>query len=295
MRRFVLLFVTRAYVGASLIVCPGLLAGCGASFVDLPSLNKATLNSDLETGAVANDTLPDNKTDAGAAPKFEGEPASLAQAVALEPHSKQGSELVSFAKAAEPFISTATPGNTAYKIGPQDVLDISVFKVPELTRSVVVSHVGTINLPLVGEVQAAGKTAREIEHDLTAQLGAEYLQSPQVTVAVKEYNSQRVTIDGAVKKPGVYPIRSKTTLLQLTAMAGGLQDSADHSGLVIMRQDKGKRSARTFNINDIRAGRTEDPPLEQGDVVVVSHSAMKATWQTFLKGLGAAGSAAIFF
>ncbi len=280
MRRFVLLVVTRAYVAALLIVCAGVIAGCGASFVEVPSLDDKTLTGDLETGAVANDAPPNNKADAGDTPKLKRKP---------------NSELVSFAKAAEPFMSAATPGNTAYKVGPQDVLDISVFKVPELSRSVVVSHVGTINLPLVGEVQAAGKTAREIEHDLTAQLGAEYLQSPQVTVAVKEYNSQRVTIEGAVKKPGVYPIRSKTTLLQLTAMAGGLDDAADHTGLVIMRQDKGKRSARTFNIDDVRAGRTEDPMIEQGDVVIVSHSAMKAAWQTFLKGIGAAGSAAVLF
>jgi polysaccharide export outer membrane protein len=94
------------------------------------------------------------------------------------------------------------PSSSAYKIGPLDVLDISVFKVAELSKSVQVADGGTINLPLVGEVPAAGKTAQEVETDLTAKLGAKYLQSPQVTVFVKEYNSQRVTVDGAVKKPG---------------------------------------------------------------------------------------------
>jgi polysaccharide export outer membrane protein len=197
--------------------------------------------------------------------------------------------------AAKPFTSAATPGNTAYKIGPQDVLEISVFKVPELSRTVQVSEIGTINLPLVGEVPAAGKTAREVELSLSAKLGVKYLQSPQVTVAVKEYNSQRVTIEGAIKKPGVFSIRSKTSLLQLTAMAGGLEDTADHSGLVIIRQANGKRSARKFDIDEIRSGRAQDPAIEQGDIVVVSHSAMKAAWQTFVKGLGVAGSAAIFF
>lgn len=74
------------------------------------------------------------------------------------------------------------PNNSAYEIGPQDVLDISVFKVPELSKSVQVADTGTINLPLLGEVVADGRTARQLERELTAQLGAKYLQNPQVTV-----------------------------------------------------------------------------------------------------------------
>ena len=96
---------------------------------------------------------------------------------------------------------TAT-ANSAYKIGPLDILDISVFQVPDLTKSVQVSGTGTINLPLVGEIAVAGRTAQEVERDLTSRLGAKYLQNPQVTVYVKDYNSQRVTITGAVNKPG---------------------------------------------------------------------------------------------
>ena len=91
---------------------------------------------------------------------------------------------------------TAT-ANSAYKIGPLDTLDISVFQVPDLTKSVQVSGTGTINLPLVGEIAVAGRTAQEVERDLTSRLGAKYLQNPQVTVYVKDYNSQRVTITGA--------------------------------------------------------------------------------------------------
>ncbi len=255
----------RAHVALLLMVCTGFLAGCGAS-----------LNNELNTDLVDSDVTPVQITHAG---------------LASQPKSKSESKPAASAKAAEPFISAATPGNSAYKIGPQDVLEISVFKVPELSRTAQVAAMGTINLPLVGEVQAAGKTAREVERDLTAKLGAKYLQSPQVSVAVKEYNSQRVTIEGAVKKPGVYPVRSKLSLLQLTAMAGGLGDAADHSGLVIMREANGKRSAERFDIDEIRAGRTEDPTLQKGDIVVVSHSEMKAAWHAFLQGLGVAGKA----
>ena len=118
----------------------------------------------------------------------------------------------------------ATPANSAYEIGPLDVLDISVFQVPDLTKSVQVSDTGTINLPLVGEIAVAGRTAQEVERDLTSRLGAKYLQNPQVTVYVKDYNSQRVTVTGAVSKPGVYPIKGRTSLMQVVAMAGGLGD-----------------------------------------------------------------------
>jgi polysaccharide export outer membrane protein len=89
------------------------------------------------------------------------------------------------AKEADKFTSAATRGNSAYKIGPLDVLDVAVFQVPDLTKSVQVADTGTIHYPLVGEVQAAGKTARQLEDDLAKRLGAKYLQSPQVTVFVQ--------------------------------------------------------------------------------------------------------------
>jgi polysaccharide export outer membrane protein len=196
--------------------------------------------------------------------------------------------------AVESFTAVSTPGNTAYKIGPQDVLDISVFKVPELSKSVQVADSGTINLPLVGEVPAAGLTAQEVERNLTKKLGAKYLQSPQVTVFVKEYNSQRVTIEGAVKKPGVYPVRGKTSLLQFIAMAEGL-DPAAQDEIVVFRQANGKRVAGKFDVEEIRAGRLQDPVIREGDVIVVSSSGMKAAWQNFLKAVPAAASVAMFF
>ncbi len=198
------------------------------------------------------------------------------------------------ASAVENFTAVSTPGNTAYKIGPQDVLDISVFKVPELSKSVQVADSGTINLPLVGEVPAAGKTAQEVERELTKKLGAKYLQSPQVTVFVKEYNSQRVTIEGAVKKPGVYPVRGKTSLLQFIALAEGL-DPAAQDEIVVFRQADGKRIAGKFDIEEIRAGRLADPLIREGDVIVVGSSGMKAAWQNFLKAVPAAAQMALFF
>jgi polysaccharide export outer membrane protein len=171
-----------------------------------------------------------------------------------------------------------------------DVLEISVFKVPELSKSVQVANTGTINLPLVGEVAAAGKTAAEIEKDLTQQLGAKYLKSPQVTVYVKEHNSQRVTIEGAVRKPGVYPIRGTLSLLQLVATAEGVDKDIYSKDVTVFRTVDGNRMSRVYDIDAIREGKADDPPLRQGDLVVVDTSASKTAFQNTLKILPAAGA-----
>ena len=175
-----------------------------------------------------------------------------------------------------------------YRIGPSDVLQIVVFKVPELSQTVQVADTGTINLPLVGETSVAGKTTRDIERDLTARLGAQYLNNPQVTVYVKEYNSQKVTITGDVKKPGVYPLTGKTTLLQMVAIAGGFEETTDWTVLVL-RNSKGKRAAAKFDVNQIQEGRAEDPALQSGDVLVAGSSAIKKGYNAILKALPVAG------
>ncbi|MDX2156955.1 MAG: polysaccharide biosynthesis/export family protein [Hyphomicrobiaceae bacterium] len=192
------------------------------------------------------------------------------------------------AKSADALLAPATPGATLYKIGPQDVLDVSVFKVPELSKSVQVADTGTINLPLVGDIAAAGQTAQDIERDLSRRLGAKYLRNPQVTVFVKEYNSQRITVEGAVKKPGVFPYRGRATLLQAIAMAEGL-DAVSDTNVVVFRSMNGKRAAAKFDISDIRTGKAQDPTIESGDVVVVATNSVKETFQNILKALPLAG------
>ncbi|MGD9804343.1 MAG: polysaccharide biosynthesis/export family protein [Hyphomicrobiaceae bacterium] len=190
--------------------------------------------------------------------------------------------------AASQLTAPGTPGSLAYKIGPQDVLEISVFKVPELSTSVQVADTGTINLALIGDINAAGRTAQEIERDLVKRLGTKYLQRPQVRVFVKEYNSQRITVEGAVKKPGVFPYRGRATLLQTIAMAEGL-DVVSDTNVVIFRTLNGKRAAARFDISDIRSGKTADPPIESGDVVVVATNTFKETFQNVIKAIPLAG------
>jgi len=171
-----------------------------------------------------------------------------------------------------------------------DVLEISVFKVPELSKSIQVADTGTINMPLLGEVPAAGRTAQEIERDLTKQLGGKYLKSPQVTVFVKDYNSQTVTIEGAIMKPGVYLIRGKLSLVQLIATAGGLNNDLYDKRVTVFRTYDGVRTSNVVDIDEIRAGKALDPALHQGDVVVIDNSTGKVALQTALKVVSPAAS-----
>lgn len=228
-------------------------------------------------------TLPD-----GQLTSIETSSASHAQKVGgIETASLRTSpdEKVAVIKAADDMTSVSVAGASGYKIGPQDVLDISVFKVPELSKSLQVADSGNVNLPLVGEVPAAGRTPEELEADLTNKLGSKYLQSPQVTVYVKEYNSQRITVEGAVKKPGVYAFRGKGSLLQYLAMAEGLDSLSSDSTVIIFRQISGKRAAAKFDISDIRAGKADDPAVQSGDIIVAGTSATKETFNTIMKVL----------
>ena len=102
-----------------------------------------------------------------------------------------------------------------------------------MNRDVRVNNAGQVSLPLIGGVMAGGKTIPELEKDIGAKLEKGYLQNPQVTVFIKEFTSQRVTLEGALKKPGIYPITGKTSLLQAIAMAEGVDELADLGGVVV--------------------------------------------------------------
>ena len=198
------------------------------------------------------------------------------------------------AEEAAKLTSAGTPGSNAYKIGPLDVLDVAVFKVPDLSKTVQVGEDGTITYPLVGQVQAAGRTAHELEVDLKQKLGEKYLRSPQITVLVKEYNSQRVTISGAVKTTGVYAVKGRTTLLQVIAMAGDIDGSTASGDIVVFRNVDGQRAAARFEADSIKNGKVDDPEVLPGDVIVVDTSATKVALSNVLRVLPLATSAAIF-
>jgi polysaccharide export outer membrane protein len=191
-------------------------------------------------------------------------------------------------RASTQYSASSTPSSPGYKIGPLDVLDITVFKVPELTRPVQVNENGTFNFPLVGEVSTTGRTPQEIERLLTQKLGGRYLQSPQVSIFVKEFNSQRFTVEGAVKKAGVYPLRGQLTLLQGIAQAEGLDRDTASANVIVFRQTPNGRAAARFDIDDIRGGKSQDPILQQGDTIVVESSQSKVAFSYFVRALPAA-------
>lgn len=228
------------------------LTGCAASSID------DGLSSPVATGSVA-------------------QPSALSKA-----DDEAGKKALK--KIAAKTSGATKAGAKGYKIGRQDVLQISVFKVPELSKTVEVSEAGTINYPLVGERPAAGKTARQLENDLKSALGKKYLQNPQVTVFISQYNSKRVTIEGAVKKPGLYPLKGGLTLMQLVVSAGGLQNTAQDQ-VVILRTQGGKRRAARFSFDSIRDGSGNDPELLDGDVVIASTSTSKVAFNNVLKAL----------
>jgi polysaccharide biosynthesis/export protein len=198
------------------------------------------------------------------------------------------------AEAARKLTAGATPGNSAYRIGPLDVLDVSVFKVPDLSKTVQVGDDGQISYPLIGEVPAAGRTTHELERDLAKRLGDKYLRSPQVTVLVREYNSQRITVEGAVKNSGVYAMKGNTSLVQAMAMAGGIDSTIGSGDVVIFRTIDGRRSVARFDIDAVKKGDAEDPQLQPGDVVVADTSQTKVALHNILSVLPLATATAIF-
>ena len=160
-----------------------------------------------------------------------------------------------------------------YRIGPEDLIEIQVFGVDQLTRTVRVNSRGLISLPLVGNLEVGGLTSQQAEALVVAKLGESFLQNPQVSFFIREYTSQRVTIEGAVNKPGVYPLRGPTTLLQSLAVAGGQASLSDMSEVMLFRGDnEGKRETLMYDVDRIRSGELEDPAVLNDDLIVVKRS-----------------------
>jgi polysaccharide export outer membrane protein len=176
---------------------------------------------------------------------------------------------------ATPVPATAAPINLSrdYRIGPDDLVDVQVFGVDQLTRTVRVNSAGYVSLPLIGVVQLGGFTVQEAEAMIAGKLAANYLQDPQVSVFIKEFTSQRVTIEGAVNRPGIYPLKGSTTLLRSLALAGGQGGLSDMSQVVLFRSDEsGHRESRVYDVEKIRRGEIEDPVVVNDDLIVVNRS-----------------------
>lgn len=178
----------------------------------------------------------------------------------------------------------------AYRIGETDLLRIDVFRVAELSFDEIrVDASGAIQMPLIGAVQAAGLTPAELSAELSRRLGERYLRDPYVTVAVVEAASQKVTVDGAVTKPGVYLMRGRTTLLQAVAMAEGPVRAADVRNVAIFRDTPQGRMVGVFDLEAIRLGRADDPVIQGDDVIVVDTSRLQLFLRDVISVLPAVG------
>ncbi|MDG4550513.1 MAG: polysaccharide export protein [Candidatus Contendobacter sp.] len=177
--------------------------------------------------------------------------------------------------AGSPAIPAAASND--YRIGPQDLLKIDVFGVEALSkRSVRVNASGQISLPLIGALQAGGLTAEQLAADIAARLAKDYLQNPQVIIFIEEFTSQRVTVTGAVRTPNVFPLKGRTTLLQVVAQAGGATSVANLGAVRILRSEPdGTRKTLEYDLAAIQNGAAPDPEVRGEDVVQVETSALK--------------------
>ena len=160
---------------------------------------------------------------------------------------------------------------TDYRISPQDILQIAVFQIKDLDSAVQVGEDGNIALPLVGKIQVRGKTTYEAEQTIAGKLREKYLQSPQVSVSIKQYG-MRITVSGEVKNPRVLPDDGNTTLSQAVAGSGGLSELGDPSRIHVARSRDQQVQDEVYDLDDIQAGKTRDPLLRGGDIVVVETS-----------------------
>jgi polysaccharide biosynthesis/export protein len=171
------------------------------------------------------------------------------------------------AENAAPKSATVDPN---YVIGPQDILDVSVWKEPEVSRSVPVRPDGKISLPLLNDVQAAGLTPGQLMTQITTGL-SKYMTNPEVTIIVTAINSQRVYILGEVTRPGGYVLLPGMTVLQAVSNAGGLTQFANGKKIYVLRKDGAKQDKLFFNYKEVLSGKHSEQniTLQSGDTVVV--------------------------
>ena len=162
-------------------------------------------------------------------------------------------------------------GNDHYLIGNEDVLAINVWKEPDVSRMVPVRSDGKISLPLIGEVQATGKTPKELEGEIAKGL-RDYISEPEVTVIVQETKSRRFSILGQVQRPGSYLLNGDMRVLDAIAIAGGFRDFAKVKNIRILRQQaEGKQISLPFNYKDVVKGSNpgQNVELQPKDTIYV--------------------------
>lgn len=170
---------------------------------------------------------------------------------------------------------------TTYRIGPLDQIVVSVFGAPELDKEGAVDAAGNFSLPLAGSVHAAGKTPDQLATAIAEKLKGRYVRNPQVAVNIKQAAGQRITVDGEVRQPGVYPLVGRMTLQQAVATARGASDTANVNNVVVFRTVNGAKMAAMFSLKEIRSGRVGDPEVYGNDIIVVGENATRRALKDF--------------
>lgn len=172
-----------------------------------------------------------------------------------------------------------------YKIAPMDQLAIKVFKSEDLTGDYDVDLAGRISLPFIGEIEAANITTAELDERLTSKLGEKYLENPDVAVSIKKSTARVVTVDGAVRESGSFPVAGPMSLIQAVALAKGPTEEANPRRVAVFRTIQGQRQAAAFDLTAIRRGQSPDPQIYPGDIIVVDGSGIKAFQKQVLQNL----------
>ncbi len=157
-------------------------------------------------------------------------------------------------------------------IGPLDTIEVDVFNVPDLSREMQVDASGRISMPLIGTIDARGKTAGELASEIEGALRGRYVRNPEVTINIKSSVSQVVTVDGEVTEPGLYPVTNQMTLMRVIASAKGVSEFGRLEEVVILRTVNNQRMAGLYDLGAIRRGAYADPPIYANDVVIVGDS-----------------------
>lgn len=180
---------------------------------------------------------------------------------------------------AQPVASASLP------IGALDTVNVKVFQVESLSGEFKVDNAGKIDYPLLGAIQAQGRTTEELGQQLAATLSKKYLQAPNVQVSIKERAEQTITVDGSVRNPGQFIIKGPTTLLQAVAMAKGTTEDANPSHIIVFRTIRGERVAGAFDLKTIRRAQAEDPAIYGNDIVIVDGSRARQVYRDLMSTL----------
>lgn len=173
-----------------------------------------------------------------------------------------------------------------YPLGPLDQLRITVFRVPDLTGEYQVTGDGFLDLPLLGQVDARNQTPAQLAENLERRYGERYLNQPDVSIRVINSNQRNVTVEGGVRRPGVFALTGKSDLLTLIALGNGIDpDNGNAKRVAIFRRINGATAAAAYDLIAVRRGEMPNPAVYPGDIIVVDSNSLRATLRDVLQAL----------